>query len=140
MCAAIRLSCIFFKAKIKTKDMSKRRFKVMMAQSPVDAREFVRKVTRDNDAPKNTKYYLQAESYFGRCPQVNVGRYVCDTYFAVCYGKVVRAFCRTRINGCLDVEFGTIRVDSNKELEGLINGSYEITREEFLNRMDENNE
>ena len=120
--------------------MSKRSFKVMMAQSPVDAHEFVNNIKRENDAKKNTKYYLQAESYFGRCPQVNVGRYVCDTYFAVCYGKVVRAFCRTRINGRLDVEFGTIRVDSNKELEGLINGSYEITREEFLNRMDENNE
>ncbi len=112
----------------------------MMAQSPVDAREFVRKVTRDNDAPKNTRYYLQADSYFGRYPQVNTMRYVCDTYFAVCYGKVVRAFCRTRINGRLDVEFGAIRVNSNKELEGLVEDSREITRETFLNRMSEDNE
>lgn len=120
--------------------MSKRRFKVMMAQSPVDAREFVRKVTRDNDAPKNTKYYLQADSYFGRYPQINIRRYGCDTYFAVCYGKIVRAFCRTNINGRIDVEFGSIRLNSQAELDNLISASREVTREEYLKQMDEDNE
>lgn len=116
--------------------MSKRRFKVMMAQSPVGARELVRKITRDNDAP--TRYYLLVDSYFGRYPQINIRRYGCDTYFAVRYGvynKIVQAFCRTSIGGRIDVEFGSIRINNQAELDDLINESHEVTHEEYLREM-----
>ena len=113
---------------------------MMMAQSPVDAREFVKKVTRDNNAPKNTRYYLLVDSYFGRYPQINIRRYGCDTYFAVCYGKIVRAFCRTNIGGRIDVEFGRIRLNGQAELDDLISESREVTHEEFLKQMDEDYE
>ena len=117
--------------------MSKRSFKVMMAQSPVDAREFIRNVIRENDAPKNTRYYLLVDSYFGRYPQINIRRYGCNTYFAVCYGKVVRAFCRTNISGRIGVDWWNIRLNGQAELEELVNVSREVSREEFLKQMNE---